>query len=124
MEIVMINEVVFVKFVIRAWRYTVALLFRLSCYRHPDLQLTPHKELQDMADFFNLREPKRNLGVLVHGFLPRWDYKESLADFVKDSHGAELLIPIKINPPELRAQPGTTEVVARRIMSQVNRSGW
>ncbi len=52
------------------------------------------------------------------------DYKESLADFVKDDHGAELLVLKKVDPSELRAPLGSKEMVARRTISQVIGSKW
>jgi hypothetical protein len=63
---------------------------------------------------------EKNYHVRVHGFLQSRDYEESLADFLKDARGAELTVPETLDPSELRAPRGTTEVVARRIMSQVN----
>ena len=60
-------------------------------------------EVQDAADFVTVRVPKGNLGapvvveknyhIRVHGFLQSLDYKESLADFLKDARGAELPVP-------------------------------
>ena len=41
---------------------------------------------------------------------------------VKDARGAELPVPENLDPNELRAPRGTTEVIARRIMSQRNGS--
>jgi hypothetical protein len=74
---------------------------------------------QDSADFVTVRVLKGNLSALVtvekrehvrvHGFLQSRDYEESLADFLKDARGGDL-----------RAPRGTTEVIARRIMSQRN----
>jgi hypothetical protein len=122
MDIVMINDVVLEGIVANIWRYAVALLFRLACYRHPDLPLMPLYELQDATAFVTLQVPQSNLGAWVHGFLHSRDYKGSLADFGKDGHGAELLVLEKLDPSELQAPRGTTEVVAQRIMSQVNGS--
>ena len=65
---------------------------------------------------------EKNYRVRVHGFLQSRDYEESLADFLKDARGAELPVPENLDPSELRAPRGTTEVVARPIMSQVNGS--
>jgi hypothetical protein len=39
---------------------------------------------------------------------------------LKDARGAELPVPESLDPNELRAPRGTTEVIARRIMSQRN----
>ena len=60
--------------------------------------------------------------VRVHGFLQSRDYEESLADFLKDARGADLPVPESLDPNELRAPRGTTEVIARRIMNQRNGS--
>ncbi len=126
----MINDVVLEGIIVKTWKYADDLLFRLACYRDPDLPQKPLNEVQDAADFVTIRVPKGNLGapvvveknyrVRVHGFLQSRDYEESLADFLKDARGAELLVPETLDPSELRAPRGTTEVVARRIMSQQN----
>ena len=128
----MINDVVLEGIVVKTWKYADDLLFRLACYRDPDLPQKPLNDVQDAADFVTIRVPKGNLGapvvveknyhVRVHGFLQSRDYEESLADFLKDARGAELPVPENLDPSELRAPRGTTEVVARRIMSQVNGS--
>ena len=137
----MINEVVLEGIVVKAWKYADDLLFRLACYRDPDLPTKPFNPLsgaqrvnatQDAADFVTIRVIKGNLGapvsveqgatVRVHGFMQSRDYEESLADFLKDAHGAELAVPENLNPATLRASRGTTEVIARRIMSQRNGS--
>src|SRR5512136_557203 len=130
MEVAMINDVVLEGIVVKTWKYADDLLFRLACYRDPDLPQKLLSEIQDAADFVTIRVPKGNLGapvvveknnhVRVHGFLQSRDYEESLADFLKDARGAELPVPENLDPSELRAPRGTTEVVARRIMSQVN----
>ena len=126
----MINDVVLEGIVVKAWKYADDLLFRLACYRDPDLPQKPLNGVQDAADFVTVRVPKGNLGapvsvekgisVRVHGFLQSRDYEESLADFLKDAHGAELPLRENLNPATLRAPRGTTEVIARRIMSQRN----
>ncbi len=128
----MINDVVLEGIVVKTWKYADDLLFRLACYRDPDLPQKPLNEIQDAADFVTIRVSKGNLGapvvveknyhIRVHGFLQSRDYEESLADFLKDARGAELPLPESLNPSELRAPRGTTEVVARRIMSQMNGS--
>ena len=127
----MINEVVLEGVVVKTWKYADDLLFRLACYRDPDLPQKSLNETQDAADFVTIRVIKGSLGapvvvdkgiqVRVHGFLQSRDYEESLADFLKDARGAELPIPENLEPASLRAPRGTTEVIARRIMSQ--RSG-
>jgi hypothetical protein len=132
MEVAMINDVVLEGIVVRTWKYADDLLFRLACYRDPDLPQKPLNEVQDAADFVTIRVPKGNLSapvvveknyhVRVHGFLQSRDYEESLADFLKDARGAELPVPETLDPSELRAPRGTTEVIARRIMSQHNGS--
>jgi hypothetical protein len=68
--------------------YADDLLFRLACHRDPDL---PSKSSSDAQDS---------------------------ADFLKDARGAELSQPENLDPADLRAPRGTTEVIARRIMSQ------
>ena len=126
----MINEVVLEGIVVQTWKYAEDLLFRIACYRDPDLPSKSLNEVQDAADFVTIRVLKGNLGapvvvekgvhVRVHGFLQSRDYEESLADFLKDARGAELPVPESLDPNELRAPRGTTEVIARRIMSQRN----
>ncbi len=126
----MINDVILEGIVVKTWKYADDLLFRLACYRDPDLPQKPLNEVQDAADFITIRVPKGNLGapvvveknyhVRVHGFLQSRDYEESLADFLKDARGAELPVPENLDPSTLRAPRGATEVIARRIMSQQN----
>lgn len=128
----MINEVVLEGIVVKTWKYAEDLLFRIACYRDPDLPSKSLNEIQDAADFVTIRVLKGNLGapvvvekgyhVRVHGFLQSRDYEESLSDFLKDARGAELPVPESLDPNELRAPRGTTEVIARRIMSQRNGS--
>lgn len=126
----MINEVVLEGIVVKTWKYAEDLLFRIACYRDPDLPSKSLNETRDAADFVTIRVLKGNLGapvvvekgyhVRVHGFLQSRDYEESLADFLKDARGTELPVPENLDPNELRAPRGTTEVIARRIMSQRN----
>ena len=126
----MINEVVLEGIVVKTWKYADDLLFRLACYRDPDLPQKALSDTQDAADFVTIRVTKGNLGapvvvekgvnIRVHGFLQSRDYMESLADFLKDARGAELPLPENLDPANLRAPRGTTEVIARRIMSQRN----
>ncbi len=128
----MINEVVLEGIVVKTWKYAEDLLFRIACYRDPDLPSKSLNEVQDAADFVTIRVLKGNLGapvvvekgvhVRVHGFLQSRDYEESLSDFLKDARGAELPVPESLDPNNLRAPRGTTEVIARRIMSQRNGS--
>ena len=126
----MINEVVLEGIVVKTWKYAEDLLFRIACYRDPHVPSKSLNDAQDAADFVTIRVLKGNLGapvvvekgvhVRVHGFLQSRDYEESLADFLKDARGAELPVPESLDPNELRAPRGTTEVIARRIMSQRN----
>lgn len=128
----MINEVVLEGIVVKTWKYAEDLLFRIACYRDPDLPSKSFNDTQDAADFVTIRVLKGNLGapvvvekgyhVRVHGFIQSRDYEESLADFLKDARGAELPVPENLDPNDLRAPRGTTEVIARRIMSQRNGS--
>lgn len=128
----MINEVVLEGIVVKTWKYADDLLFRIACYRDPDLPSKSLNDVQDAADFVTIRVLKGSLGapvviekgvhVRVHGFLQSRDYEESLADFLKDARGTELPVPENLDPNELRAPRGTTEVIARRIMSQRNGS--
>ncbi len=123
----MINDVVLEGIVVKTWKYADDLLFRLACYRDPDMPQKPLNEAQDAADFVTIRVIKGNLGapvtveksnhVRVHGFLQSRDYEESLSDFLKDARGAEMTVPETLDPHDLRAPRGTTEVIARRIMS-------
>ena len=126
----MINDVVLEGIVVKAWKYADDLLFRLACYRDPDMPQKPLNEVQDAVDFVNIRVSKGNLGapmvveknyhIRVHGCLQSRDYEESLADFLKDVSGAELPVPETLDPSVLRAPRGTMEVIARRIISQQN----
>ena len=128
----MINEVVLEGIVVKTWKYADDLLFRIACYRDPDMPSKSLNDIQDAADFVTIRVLKGNLGapvvvekgihVRVHGFLQSRDYEESLSDFLKDARGAELPVPESLDPNNLRAPRGTTEVIARRIMSQRNGS--
>jgi len=128
----MINEVVLEGIVVKTWKYAEDLLFRIACYRDPDMPSKSLNDVQDAADFVTIRVLKGNLGapvvvekgvhVRVHGFLQSRDYEESLSDFLKDARGADLPVPESLNPNELRAPRGTTEVIARRIMNQRNGS--
>jgi hypothetical protein len=63
MENVMINDVVLEGIVANIWRYAVALLFRLACYRDPDLPQKLLNELQDATDFVTLQVSQSNLGA-------------------------------------------------------------
>ena len=126
----MINEIVLEGIVVKTWKYADDLLFRLACYRDPDLPSKSVNNVQDAADYVTIRVLKGNLGapvtiekglhVRVHGFLQSRDYEESLSDFLKDARGAELTVPENLDPANLRAPRATTEVIARRIMSQRN----
>jgi hypothetical protein len=131
-EATMINEVVLEGIVVKTWKYAEDLLFRIACYRDPDLPSKSLNDVQDAADFVTIRVLKGNLGapvvvekgvhVRVHGFLQSRDYEESSSDFLKDARGADLPVPESLDPNELRAPRGTTEVIARRIMNQRNGS--
>ena len=93
----MINEVVLEGIVVKTWKYAEDLLFRMACYRDPDLPSKALNDSQDGADFVTIRVLKGNLGapvvvekgyhVRVHGFLQSRDYEESLAGFLKDARG-------------------------------------
>jgi hypothetical protein len=129
-ETAMINDVVLEGIVVRTWKFADDLLFRLACYRDPDLPQKPLDETRDAADFVTIRVIKGSLGapvvvdkglhLRVHGYLQSRDYQESLADFLKDARGAELPVPAVLDPATLRAPRGATEIVARRIISQPN----
>ncbi len=124
----MLNEVVLEGIIVKTWKFADDLLFRLACYRDPDLPAKLASDVQDAADYVTIRVLKGNLGapvvmekggrVRVHGFIQSRDYEESLADFLKDARGAELAVPEGLDVNDLRAPRGTTEVIARRIMSQ------
>jgi hypothetical protein len=122
MEIVMINDVVLEGIVANIWRYAMALLVRVAPYLHPDLMPKPLNELQDAIAFVTLQVPQSNLGTRVHGFPHGWDCADGHLGFVNDGYRAELLIQEKLDPTELQAPCGITEVVAQRIMSQMNGS--
>ena len=91
----MINEVVLEGIVVKTWKYAEDLLFRIACYRDPDLPSKSRSEIQDAVDFVTIRVLKGDLGALVvvekgvhvrvDGFLQSRDYEESLADFLKDA---------------------------------------
>ncbi len=124
----MINEVVLEGIIVKVWKFTDDLLFRVASYRDPDLPQKPATEVHDAADYVTIRVIKGNLGapvtlskgahVRVHGFLQSRDYEESLADFLKDAKGISFPLPEGVDPSGLRAFRGTTEIIARRIMSQ------
>ena len=59
----MINDVVLEGIVVKAWKYADDLLFRLACYRDPNMPQKPLNETQDAADFVTVRVPKGNLEV-------------------------------------------------------------
>jgi hypothetical protein len=65
MEVAMINDVVLKGLVVRTRKYADDLLFRLACYREPDLPPKPLNDVQDAADFVTIRVPKGNLGATV-----------------------------------------------------------
>lgn len=75
----MINEVVLEGIVVKTWKYANDLLFRLACYRNPDLPTKSFNDVQDAADFVTIRVIMGNLGapvtvekgvsIRVHGFL-------------------------------------------------------
>ena len=125
----MINEVVLEGIVVKIWKFAEDLLFRIACYRDSDLPSKSLNDVQDAADFVTIRVLKGNLGapvviekgykVRVHGFLQSRDYEESLADFLKDAHGAELPVPECLDPNELRAPRGTTGAVIQ-VMKMIN----
>ncbi|PWB50446.1 MAG: hypothetical protein C3F13_15965 [Anaerolineales bacterium] len=81
----MINDVVLEGIVVRTWKYADDLLFRLACYRDPDLPQKPLNEVQDAVDIVTIRVPKGNLGARVvveknyhfriFGFLQSSDYE-------------------------------------------------
>ncbi len=127
----MINEVTIEGIIVKAWKYTDDLLFRVAIYRDPDLpQKASATDVHDAADYITIRVVKGSLGapvslekgqhIRVHGFLQSRDYDETLADFLKDARGAEMKPPEGIDPQALKAQRATTEVVARRIIRVSN----
>ncbi len=61
----MINEVVLEGIVVKTWKYAEDLLFRIACYRDPDLPSKSLNEAQDAADFVTIRVLKGNLGAPV-----------------------------------------------------------
>ena len=63
----MINDVVLEGIVVKTWKYADDLLFRLACYRDPDMPQKPLNETQDAADFVTIRVIKGNLGAPVDG---------------------------------------------------------
>jgi single-stranded DNA-binding protein len=91
----MINDVVLEGIVVRTWTFADDLLFRLVCYRDPDLPRKSLSEVQDAADFVTIQVIKGNLGapvavdkgvhVRVHGFLQSRGYEEKPGRFPKKS---------------------------------------
>ena len=61
----MINDVVLEGIVVRTWKFADDLLFRLACYRDPDLPQRPLNETQDAAYYVTIRVIKGNLGAPV-----------------------------------------------------------
>ncbi len=51
MEAAMINDVVLEGIVVRTGKFTDDLLFRLACYRDPDLPQKSLNEVKDAADY-------------------------------------------------------------------------
>jgi hypothetical protein len=127
----MINEVIMEGIVVKVWKFTDDLLFRLASYRDPDLPQKAPFDVRDAADYVTIRVIKGNLGapvtldkgahIRVHGFLQSRDYEESLADFLKDAQGVALTVPENFDPLSLKASRGTTEIIARRIMNESRR---
>ena len=95
----MINDVVLEGIIVRAWQFADDLLFRLVCYRNPDLPQKPlHPssgaqrayETQDAADFIAIRATKcqpgrtgggwNGLHVREHSLMQSRDYQESLPE--------------------------------------------
>jgi hypothetical protein len=101
----------------------------VAYYRDPDMPQKPGVDDRDLADYVTVRVIKGNLGapvtlergahIRVHGFMQSLDYDETLADFLKDAKGAELALPEGYDTFTLKAQRGTTEIIARRIMPEV-----
>jgi hypothetical protein len=128
----MINDIVLEGIIVKSWKYADDLLFRLACYRDPDMPQKAPGDVHDAADFVSVRVLKGNLGapvvlensqhVRVHGFLQSRDYEESLADFLKDAKGT-LTLPEGLDPATLKAPRGTTEIIARRIILIANGTG-
>jgi hypothetical protein len=128
----MINDVILEGIIVKSWKYADDLLFRLACYRDPDMPQKAPGDVHDAADYVTVRVLKGNLGapvvlengqhIRVHGFLQSRDYDETLADFLKDAKGS-LPLPEGLDPAGLKAQRGTTEIVARRIILVANGAG-
>lgn len=116
----MINTVVIEGIVSIFWRYAMALLFCLACYR--DLPPKPLNEFQDVAAFVTLRVVQNNLDTWVHAFLPNRDCAHNLPGFINDGHGTKLLVRAQLDSSELRAPSSSTAVVELRIISQMNGS--
>ena len=55
----MINEVVLEGIVVKSWRFAGDVLFRIACYRDPDMPQKLLNETHDAADFVTIRVPKR-----------------------------------------------------------------
>jgi hypothetical protein len=51
MEVAMINDVVLEGIIVKTWKYADDLLFRLACYRDPDLPQKTVVELQICHEF-------------------------------------------------------------------------
>ncbi len=100
----MINDVVLEGIVVRTWKFANDLLFRLACYRDPDLPQKPLYEVQDVADMVTIRVPKGNLGapvvveknnpVRVHGYSQIRDYEQlcSILDGLRQGTNTRLWI--------------------------------
>ncbi len=53
----MINDVVLEGIVVKAWKHADDFLFRLACYRDPDMPQKPLDETRDAANFVTIRCP-------------------------------------------------------------------
>jgi len=101
MEAAMINDVVLEGIVVKAWKFADDLLFRLACYRDPDLPQRPLNETQDAADYVSIR---------AQCHIQSRDYEEKLADFLMDTRGADLPVLTFNKPRDISPLAGGTYV--------------
>jgi hypothetical protein len=132
MEIVMIKAFTLEGIVSNFWRYAMALLFRLACYRDRVLLQKPLIKIRPAAYFVTSWVLKNHLGVLVeveknyhvciHCFLHSRDCAVCLVDFVIDNRGPELTVPDNRDPSEVLAPSEITEAAVSDTMGQLIRS--
>ena len=63
----MINDVVLEGIIVRTWKFADDLLFRLACYRDPDLPNKSLNDTPDAADFYHQSDVQGKPGCANDG---------------------------------------------------------